>query len=79
MVSLERRVELVPAGANYTVSVLTAHNSPCVIMKSDVATSEAVKCWGSNGYGSLGVVSTSSARMRVRALFNTSIYRANRL
>ncbi|CAM9677726.1 unnamed protein product [Ectocarpus sp. 4 AP-2014] len=48
-------VELVPLGANYTVSVLTAHNSPCVIMKSDVATSEAVKCWGSNGYGSLGV------------------------
>ncbi|CAM9419864.1 unnamed protein product, partial [Ectocarpus sp. 12 AP-2014] len=49
------KVELVPPGANYTVSVLTAHNSPCVIMKSDVATSEAVKCWGSNGYGSLGV------------------------
>lgn len=50
------RVELVPSGANYTVSVLAAHNGPCVIMQSDVASSVAVKCWGPNGYGSLGVV-----------------------
>lgn len=52
----QRRVPLVPDGANYTVSVLTAHNGPCVIMQSDVASSVAVKCWGPNGYGSLGVV-----------------------
>lgn len=50
------RVELVPDGANATVSVLDAHNGPCVIMRSDVAASDAVKCWGPNGYGSLGVV-----------------------
>lgn len=50
------RVELVPPGANVTVSVLSAHNGPCVIMQSDVAASEAIKCWGPNGYGSLGLV-----------------------
>ncbi|CAM9412976.1 unnamed protein product [Scytosiphon promiscuus] len=49
------RVQLVPSGANYTVSALAAHNGPCVIMQSDVASSVAVKCWGPNGYGSLGV------------------------
>ena len=45
-----------PPGANATVSVLAAHNGPCVIMQSDVATGVAVKCWGPNGYGSLGLV-----------------------
>lgn len=49
-----------PAGANATVSVLDAHNGPCVVMQSDVASSAAVKCWGPNGYGSLGLVRGSA-------------------
>lgn len=51
------RVQLVAIGANVTVSALAAHNGPCVIMQSSVAVKVALKCWGPNGYGNLGVVS----------------------
>ena len=50
-------VRLVAPGANYTASMMAAHNGPCAVMQSDVAVSVALKCWGPNGYGSLGVVS----------------------
>ena len=52
-------VPLVAPGANYTAYELAAHNGPCAVMLSDVAASVALKCWGPNGYGSLGLVSAT--------------------
>ena len=50
------RVQLVAIGANVTVSALAARNGPCVVMQSSVAVKVALKCWGPNGYGNLGLV-----------------------
>lgn len=50
-------VQLAAAGADVTVSALDAYNGPCAIMQSSASVGVALKCWGPNGYGSLGLVS----------------------
>lgn len=50
-------VPLAVFGANVTVQSLFANSNACVLMSSDAATGQALKCWGPNGYGQLGLVS----------------------
>lgn len=42
--------------ADITILGLSAFNGPCVMLETTAASSIGVKCWGPNGYGSLGLV-----------------------
>lgn len=58
---------LAAIGANLTIHLLAANSNPCVVLSSTAAIGMALKCWGPNGYGQLGLVRRSRILITVVA------------
>lgn len=54
-------VKLIGNNVNHTITSLSAYNGPCAVIELEASASRVVKCWGPNGYGSLGLVSCVEA------------------